>query len=927
MANINKQKTALFQDDDQNLAWAGDFASAGIEAMIKGVPSDPSVGSQWYLTGTWGLHANLVWPDYTGAGIKLADLDDGFQYTHPDLAPNYDTNLDRDFASNDLDAVAGAKDNHGTAVMGVMIADDNGAGTVGVAFDATGVGIRMGFGAGHGTDEPLAGFQYALTANVDVMNNSWGYTSPFSDNFASATFSPFATALKNLADLGRGGLGANVVFAAGNSGDSGDNVNYHNFQNSPYVISVAAIDSAGHVAYFSNPGAALLVSAGGVDDLTTDKTGTGGYAMGNYATVSGTSFAAPTVSGLIGLMLEANPSLGWRDVQEILAYSAQHNDPTSAGWQYNGATNWNGGGLHFSHDYGFGAADAFTAIRLAETWNQQQTSANMATFTTATATPALAVPDLSTVTMTMNVAQDVTIEHVQISLNLSHTWAGDLVVTLISPDGTESVLVDRPGSNSAGDYSGGINFVMETNASWGESSAGTWTLEIQDMASGDVGTLNSWSMTFLGNAPSTDDLYVYTNDFASFAGADLASRSVISDADGGVDTLNLAAVTIGSAIDLSAGTGAIAGLAVTIAGIEKVYTGDGNDTVTGNTADNGIYTGRGNDAVTGSDGNDVLNGGAGTDLLSYLENIASFTFEFISATVLNITHAVGAAWTDAVSNFENFSFTDGLFSFAQLQELAGGGGGGGSGGGGSDPLVQNGGSGADVLTGTAGNDTLSGNDGNDTLSGLAGDDILNGGAGLDNMSGGDGNDTYYVDNIGDVLADSSGADTVHSTISFTLGTGLENLILDGGAAINGTGNGLANVLTGNAGANILQGGSGNDILDGGAGADRLTGGQNADTFVFHTATAFTNPDTVTDFKTSQGDKLDIHELLSAYDPVTELLTDFVQITSSKNNSIVSVDLDGAGTAYGFAQIATLTGATGLTDENALVTAGNLIVTG
>ncbi|MEZ0225575.1 MAG: S8 family serine peptidase [Alphaproteobacteria bacterium] len=915
------RKAALFQDDDQNLAWAGGFSP---DMMIKGLPSDPSVGSQWYLTGTWGVHANLVWPDYTGAGIKLADLDDGFQYTHPDLVANYDINLDRDFANNDFDAAAGQKDNHGTAVMGVMIADDNGTGTVGVAFDATGVGIRMGFGAGHGTDEPLAGFQYALTANVDVMNNSWGYSSPFADNFAGATFSPFATAIKNLADQGRNGLGTSVVFAAGNSGDTGDNVNYHNFQNSPYVIAVAAIDSAGQAAYFSNPGAALLVAAGGVDNLTTDRTGASGYVNGNYATVDGTSFAAPTVSGLIGLMLEANPNLGWRDVQEILAYSAQHNDPTNAGWQYNGATNWNGGGLHFSHDVGFGAADAFGAIRLAETWNTQQTSANMASFTTATSSPALALPDLSTVTTSINVAQDITIEHVLINLNLSHTWAGDLVITLISPDGTESVLIDRPGTNTAGDYKGGITFTLETNASWGESSAGTWTLEIQDAASGDTGTLNSWSMTFLGNAPSADDLYVYSNDLAGFTGADLAARSVVNDTDGGTDTLNLAMVTFNDTVDLAAGTGTIAGKSVTIAGIENIYGGDGNDAFTGNASDNRIYGMRGSDTVTGSDGNDVLDGGAGIDLLTYLENLASFTFEFISATVLNITHAVGAVWTDAVSNFENFSFTDGLFSFAQLQSLSGGGGGG-------DPeppsLVQDGGSGADTLTGTAGNDTLNGNGGNDTLTGLLGDDILNGGAGLDNMSGGDGNDTYFVDNIGDVLTDTAGTDTVHSTITLTLGTGLENLILDGSAAINGTGNTLANVLTGNTGNNVLQGANGNDTLDGGAGRDTLTGGNNADTFVFHTATAFTTPDTVTDFKTAQGDKLDIHELLGAYDPLTELLTDFVQITNSKNNSIVSVDLDGTGSAYGFAQIATLSGASGLTDENALVTAGNLIVTG
>jgi subtilisin-like proprotein convertase family protein len=912
-------KKSLIQDDDQHLAYS---AQPGIEMMIKGLPSDPSVGSQWYLTGTWGLHANLVWSDYTGAGIKLADLDDGFQYTHPDLAPNYDINLDRDFANNDLDAAAGGKDSHGTAVMGVMIADDNGTGTVGVAFDATGVGIRMGFGAGHGTDEPLAGFQYALAANVDVMNNSWGYTSPFSDNFTSSTFAPFATALKNLADQGRNGLGTSIVFAAGNSGDAGDNVNYHNFQNSPYVISVAAIDSNGDVAYFSNPGAALLVSAGGVDNLTTDKTGMSGYAPGDYATVDGTSFAAPTVSGLIGLMLEANPNLGWRDVQEILAYSAQHNDAGDSGWQYNGATNWNGGGLHFSHDYGFGAADAFTAVRLAETWNTQQTSANMASFTTPTATPALAIPDLSTVSTTIDVAQDITIEHVLINLNISHTWAGDLVVTLISPDGTESVLVDRPGSSAAGDYRGGINFTMETNASWGESSAGTWTLQIQDMEGNDVGTLNSWSLTFLGNAPEANDLYVYTNDFANFTDAQLVTRSVISDADGGTDTLNLAAVTSASTVDLALGTGTIATNSVTISGIENVYGGDGSDVVTGSDADNRISTMRGNDTVTGSAGNDLLDGGAGTDLLTYLENLASFTFEFISSTFVNITHAIDAAWMDAVSNFENFSFTDGSYSFSQLQALFGGGGGDPE----PDPLVQSGGDGADVLTGTTGNDTLSGNGGNDTLSGLDGDDIINGGTGADNMNGGAGNDTYYVDNIGDTLADSAGLDTVHSTITLTLAAGLETLILDGSAAINGTGNGLANALTGNSGANVLTGGSGNDILDGGAGADKLTGGLNADTFVFHTVTAFTNPDTVSDFKVAEGDRLDIHELLSAYDPVTELLTDFVMITNSKKNSIVSVDLDGTGTAYSFTQIATLSGVTGLTDENALAANGALIVT-
>ena len=100
----------------------------------------------------------------------------------------------------------------------------------------------------------------------------------------------------------------------------------------------------------------------------------------DYTAFNGTSAAAPVVSGVVALMLQANPFLGWRDVQTILAYSARHvgsqiGDPAPPvsnelnTWNYNDAVDWNGGGLHFSRDYGFGLVDAFAAVRLAETWN------------------------------------------------------------------------------------------------------------------------------------------------------------------------------------------------------------------------------------------------------------------------------------------------------------------------------------------------------------------------------------------------------------------------------------------------------------------------------------------------------------------------------------------------------------------------------
>ena len=99
--------------------------------------------------------------------------------------------------------------------------------------------------------------------------------------------------------------------------------------------------------------------------------------------------------------------------------------------------------------------------------------------------------------------------------------------------------------------------------------------------------------------------------------------------------------------------------------------------------------------------------------------------------------------------------------------------------------------------------------------------MLNGGAGNDTMIGGLGNDTYVVDAAGDVVTElaGQGTDTVQSSISYVLGSDVENLQLTGSAAINATGNTLANTLTGNAGNNVLDGGAGNDTMIGGAGND------------------------------------------------------------------------------------------------------------
>ena len=207
--------------------------------------------------------------------------------------------------------------------------------------------------------------------------------------------------------------------------------------------------------------------------------------------------------------------------------------------------------------------------------------------------------------------------------------------------------------------------------------------------------------------------------------------------------------------------------------------------------------------------------------------------------------------------------------------------------------------GDDTLDGTGGDDTIDALGGNDTITGLGGNDILDGGAGNDWLDGGDGNDRldggtgddamaggagqdkYFVDSLGDTITEllGGGSDTVHSSISWTLGANIESLILDGTANINGTGNNTGNVirgtsginslsgggggdrLFGNAGNDTLHGGAGNDKLEGGAGQDLLIGSTGADSFVFRggdfAGLTTTTADRINDFSQAEGDTIDL----------------------------------------------------------------------
>jgi Ca2+-binding RTX toxin-like protein len=235
-----------------------------------------------------------------------------------------------------------------------------------------------------------------------------------------------------------------------------------------------------------------------------------------------------------------------------------------------------------------------------------------------------------------------------------------------------------------------------------------------------------------------------------------------------------------------------------------VLTGPDDIDGTGNDLANMLNGNGGQNVLDGGDGNDTLIGGLNSDRM--IGGLGNDVFVVDDSGDL-VIEAADQGY-DRVDSSVSFTLGDNIERLNLL---------------GSDNLNGTGNGLSNVLVGNAGNNMLDGAEGNDTL---------NGGLGADTMTGGLGNDVFAVDDAGDVAIESAdqGYDRVDSSVSFTLGANIERLNLLGAGDLNGTGNGLANVLVGNAGNNMLDGGDGNDTLNGGLGADTMTGGLGNDVF-------------------------------------------------------------------------------------------------
>ena len=494
------------------------FAEAQLarRAQPKLIPNDTYFSNQWHLRNTGqtggvvGLDLGLtnVWNSFRGAGVTIGIVDDGLQYVHPDLAPNYVAAVSYNFNDGNGDPAPHPPDWHGTCVAGLAAAQGNNSqGVCGVAYEANLAGLRLI--ADWETDADDAASTLHSNAVIQIKNNSWGAADCPSPNgsILDGAGPLMKAALVEGTTTGRGGLGEVYVFAGGNGLTCGENVNYDSYANSPWVFAMGAVNDLGQQASYSEPGACLVAvapssSSGRTSITTTDLAGVQGYNTGYGSDLSnaaytrnfgGTSAAAPMASGVIALMLQANPGLNWRDVKEILLRSSRKIQPTDADWATNAS------GLAHHHKFGGGLLNAETAIQMATNWT---TLAPMTSLSLLQTNLGLAIPDNNTagIARSFQITQPgFRVEQIVLTLTAPHPYWGDLAVTLTSPGGMTSRLTERISyvDNSYSYQAWSLTSVRH----WGEKAEGVWTVRVADVVPSATGTLEALELTFYGSIP------------------------------------------------------------------------------------------------------------------------------------------------------------------------------------------------------------------------------------------------------------------------------------------------------------------------------------------------------------------------------------------------------------------------------------------
>lgn len=505
----------------------------GMQMSKRLVPNDPLFTKQWHLKQTNGIHVNAsaVWDTHQGSAITVGIIDDGLQLTHPDLAANIDTNsLHRDYVGGDNDPTPFAPvdnpgteeneaeegDSHGTSVGGLLAArGNNAAGGSGVAPQAKLVGIRL-LGVAQTAADEAAAFGHRNDV-IQIKNNSWG---PDDIAWVLGTIDPVVkTALATAANSGRGGRGTIVTFAAGNGRDSDDQSNKDAYANSIHTFAIGALTKTGVPAAYSEYGTNLIACAPADGVTTTDLLDDAGYnptqdftalADNDYTDeFNGTSAACPVASGVIALMLEANPNLGWRDVKEILLRTGKKVGATDTEWVTRSGGRNGIAPIKHNPKYGGGMVDAAAATAMAATWiNLGTQSAHTLAINENTAIPDNNATGIKK-TFDFTAETPKRVEMVEVTVDISHEYRGDLTIQLISPSGVVSNLTTRSADDGGEEdpelttpldpsLRGFHGWTFTSVRHWGESSKGQWKLAIADRSAIDTGTFHSATIKLHG---------------------------------------------------------------------------------------------------------------------------------------------------------------------------------------------------------------------------------------------------------------------------------------------------------------------------------------------------------------------------------------------------------------------------------------------
>jgi kexin len=467
---------------------------------------DPKYSDQWYIKNNSGVGLNLedVYKSYlgynNGNNIVIQIVDNGVEKSHEDLSNNID--LDKSYNAQTLQtdpSPAHTGHTHGTNCAGIAAATPyNNKGVRGVIPNAKIAGFTFRIDTDDSflmrSDELEKAWLSGSGANeIAVSSNSWGSCYD-PDTVYEQIFAQGSSLLRD-------GKGRVYVAAAGNGreGSSGCNnrtkpesANTSYLTNNQYVVTVAALGKDNQYAKYSNQGSNILVSAYGGDQsgeyITTTTTNN------TYTdNMNGTSAATPMVAGGIGLVLEACPTLTYRDVKYLLAKTSTQIDSTNSTWITNSA------GLKHSIDYGYGLLNVKAMIDMCK--NSYTTLGTLSDTNTTQAVNNTVLNDGTELNTTINVTTSKLVEWVGVWINADFDNIGDLEVKLTSPSGTTSKLLHGNSGLGNIDINSGTSFRLSSVAFVDENSTGNWIVGVSDKNSSTQinRTINNIKLQIVGH--------------------------------------------------------------------------------------------------------------------------------------------------------------------------------------------------------------------------------------------------------------------------------------------------------------------------------------------------------------------------------------------------------------------------------------------